>query len=41
MATEDYRKYVDKDYFHRGLVKYTSRDYESIMEDFWDMPINY
>ena len=37
MAIENYKKYVDKDYFHRGMVKYTSRDYESIMEDFWDM----
>ena len=37
MSNEDYRKYVDKDYFHKGLVKYTSRDYESIMEDFWEM----
>lgn len=23
--------------FKRGVVKYTSRDYESIMQDFWDM----
>ena len=23
--------------YERGLVKYTSRDYESIMQDFWDM----
>lgn len=29
MATEDY---IDK-----GLVKYTSRDYTSIMEDFWNL----
>lgn len=37
MALDEFRKYVDKDYFHRGFVKYTSRDYESIMADFWDM----
>lgn len=38
MATNnEYRKYLDKDYFQRGMVKYTSRDYESIMEDFWEM----
>ena len=29
MATEDYTE--------RGLVKYTSRDYTSIMQDFWDL----
>ena len=27
---------ADKD-FARGIVKYTSRDYESIMKDFWDI----
>ena len=37
MATDDYRNYTDKPYFQRGMVKYTSRDYESIMEDFWEM----
>lgn len=37
MANDEYRKYVDKSYFQRGMVKYTSRDYESIMADFWDM----
>ena len=38
MSTSDeYRKYSEKDYLQRGLVKYTSRDYESIMKDFWDM----
>lgn len=37
MATNKYEKYIDKDYFHRGLIKYTSRDYESIMNDFWEM----
>ena len=37
MNSEDYRKYTDKSYFQRGMVKYTSRDYESIMEDFWEM----
>ena len=36
-VNDEYRKYADKDYFHRGMVKYTSRDYESIMEDFWEM----
>lgn len=34
---DEYRKYADKPYFQKGMVKYTSRDYESIMEDFWDM----
>lgn len=34
---DEYKKFVDKEYFHKGMVKYTSRDYESIMEDFWDM----
>ena len=37
MNSEDYRKYSDKSYFQRGMVKYTSRDYESIMEDFREM----
>ncbi len=37
MSIEDYKKYVDKEYFQRGMVKYTSRDYESIMADFWDL----
>ena len=37
MATDEYRRYVDKNYLHRGFVKYSSRDYESIMEDFWEM----
>ena len=23
--------------FSRGIVKYTSRDFESIMQDFWDI----
>ena len=27
----------EKPYYKRGMIKYTSRDYESIMEDFWDM----
>ena len=35
--TEDYNIYMDKDYVDKGLVKYTSRDYESIMNDFWDL----
>lgn len=33
----DYLKYNEDEYYYRGMVKYTSRDYESIMEDFWDM----
>ena len=36
-TTEEYNLYTDKDYVNRGLVKYTSRDYESIMSDFWDL----
>ena len=36
-TTESYNTYTEKDYVDRGLVKYTSRDYESIMADFWDM----
>lgn len=28
---------TSNDYSSRGLVRYTSRDYESIMEDFWDL----
>lgn len=35
--TEDYNLYTDKDYVDKGLVKYTSRDYESILNDFWDL----
>ena len=35
--SDDFRKYTEKDYFQRGMVKYTSRDYESIMEDFREM----
>lgn len=27
----------DSDYYSRGLVKYTSRDYDSIMKDFWSV----
>ena len=37
MATEDYSVYNDKDYVDKGMVKYTSRDYESIVKDFWDI----
>lgn len=33
----EYLKYNEDEYYHRGMVKYTSRDYESIMEDFLDM----
>lgn len=33
----DHLKYNEDEYYHRGMVKYTSRDYESIMEDFWEM----
>lgn len=33
----DYLKYNEDEYYYRGMVKYTSRDYESIMEDFWEM----
>lgn len=29
--------YSQSDYFDKGIVKYTSRDYESIMKDFWDI----
>lgn len=36
-TTEDYSTYTDKPYYERGVVKYTSRDYESIMADFWDL----
>lgn len=36
-TTERYNTYTDKDYYDRGIVKYTSRDYESIMADFWDL----
>ena len=35
--TEDYNLYTDKDYVDKGLVKYTSRDYESIMKDFYEL----
>lgn len=28
---------TDSSYLQRGIVKYTSRDYESIMKDFWDI----
>ena len=28
---------ASEDYIEKGLVKYTSRDYTSIMEDFWNM----
>ena len=28
---------TSEDYVEKGLVKYTSRDYTSIMEDFWDL----
>lgn len=34
---DEYKKYTDKEYFRNGMVKYTSRDYESIMEDFREM----
>lgn len=27
----------NNNYYHRGMVDYTSRDYESIMNDFWDL----
>lgn len=37
MADNEYKKYTDKSYFQKGMVKYTSRDYESIMADFWEM----
>lgn len=36
-TTEDFSKYSEKEYYERGMVKYTSRDYESIMEDFWEL----
>lgn len=36
-TTEDYITYSDKEYFDKGMVKYTSRDYDSIMADFWDL----
>lgn len=36
-TTEDYKNYSESEYFKRGMVKYTSRDYESIMKDFWDI----
>lgn len=36
-TTEQYNTYTDKDYVDKGLVKYTSRDYDSIMNDFWDI----
>lgn len=36
-TTERYNTYTDKDYYDRGVVKYTSRDYDSIMADFWDL----
>lgn len=36
-TTENYNLYTDKDYVEKGLVKYTSRDYESIIADFWDI----
>lgn len=29
--------YSQSEYFDKGVVKYTSRDYESIMKDFWDI----
>ena len=35
--TESYNTYTDKDYVEKGLVKYTSRDYESILADFWEI----
>lgn len=35
--TEQYNTYTEKEYYDRGMVKYTSRDYESIMADFWDL----
>lgn len=28
---------ASEDYIEKGIVKYTSRDYTSIMEDFWDL----
>ena len=28
---------TEKDGTYKGIVSYTSRDYESIMNDFWDM----
>lgn len=36
-VTEDYIRVTDRDYHDRGMVKYTSRDYESIMDDFWKL----
>lgn len=37
-VNEDYSRYVnDEDYYDRGLVKYTNRDYTSILEDFWNL----
>ena len=35
--TEDYNLYTEKDYVDKGLVKYTSRDYESILNDFYSL----
>ena len=37
MATEDYSVYNESEYIDKGIVKYTSRDYDSIMKDFWDV----
>lgn len=38
MATVDNQSgSLEKDFYKRGVVKYTSRDYESIMQDFWDL----
>lgn len=35
---ENYNTYTDSnDYVNKGLVKYTSRDYESILADFWSL----
>lgn len=36
-TTESYNTYTEKDYYDRGVVKYTSRDYQSIMADFWEL----
>lgn len=36
-TADNLSKYEDRSYYERGVVKYTSRDYESIMEDFWNL----
>lgn len=33
----DHLKYNEDEYYHRGMVRYTSCDYASIMADFWEM----